>query len=508
MQAPCAAIRTTVLRNIQKVINQLVFGKFFQIRTDTAQQPYKDGGVSHLHVERRMKAEWAMLAAQLANNEPAPWKNIWWYGMRTVYGPLCDDRDLVHTTCQFKLLQSSKEPSQVQQLAIAAWAELEKVPVFLGPPPTTPAGRKRRADALALAQYDGDESPPVTMPIWQEGLRGDTTGATVGRQRLWFNASLVGCSGSHIHTPSHTHDAATIEREAIRWAEEGLLRYADVTQGKKLQGIRSFKNQVPALDPDVYLGIRASIPPQWERAMQDGTSTQWGQDRLPTNLLDDGARADTAATCQQQHIGIRYTATLIQRPVTPLLNLRLKHVYTAMTAAAFTMPRVVDAAQGLAARHSHLFEHIPVAHRTGAIARAVRRIKHPAIPPEFTETAFCVAFSGFPFGPEKGTMCGRLTCPCNSGAPETVGHTFHTCYRSMRLWEYVLSSWRDVTGESKIKPTDGLVVLFGDRSGTWLDEAEQAQFAGLEEPFAVLHKITLHTILQERNREAAPTPPF
>ena len=74
----------------------------------------------------------------------------------------------------------------------------------------------------------------------------------------------------------------------------------------------------------------------------------------------------------------------------------------------------------------------------------------------------------------------------------------------MRLWELVLSSWRDVTGESKIKPTDGLVVLFGDRSGTWLDEAEQAEFAGLEEPFAVIHKITLHTILQERNRDAAP----
>ena len=244
--------------------------------------------------------------------------------------------------------------------------------------------------------------------------------------------------------------------------------------------------------------------------MKDGTAAQWGQDRLPTDLLDDGVRADstnahaTAATRQQQHIGIRYTATLIQRSVTPLLNLRLKHVYTAMTAAAFTMPRVVDAAQGLAARHLHLFEHIPVAHRTGAIARAVRRIKHPALPPEFTETAFCVAFSGFPFGPEKGKMCGRTTCPCDSRAPETVEHTFHTCHRSMRIWELVLSSWRDVTGESKIKPTDGLVVLFGDRSGTWLDEAEQAQFAGLEEPFAVLHKITLHTILQERNRDAAP----
>ena len=37
-----------------------------------------------------MKAEWAMLASQLANNEPAPWKNIWWHGIRDAYGPLCD----------------------------------------------------------------------------------------------------------------------------------------------------------------------------------------------------------------------------------------------------------------------------------------------------------------------------------------------------------------------------------------------------------------------------------
>ena len=55
----------------------------------------------------------------------------------------------------------------------------------------------------------------------------------------------------------------------------------------------------------------------------------------------------------------------------------------------------------------------------------------------------------------------------------------------------------------------GRIVLFGDRSGTWLvngqlDETEQSAFAGLEEPFAVAHKVYLHTILQERNKDAAP----
>ena len=54
-----------------------------------------------------------------------------------------------------------------------------------------------------------------------------------------------------------------------------------------------------------------------------------------------------------------------------------------------------------------------------------------------------------------------------------------------------------------------------DRSGTWWADGRlpwmrrnnlPLPFAGLdrEEPFAVAHKVYLHTILQERNRDAAP----
>ena len=44
----------------------------------------------------------------------------------------------------------------------------------------------------------------------------------------------------------------------------------------------------------------------------------------------------------------------------------------------------------------------------------------------------------------------------------------------------------------------------GDRSAHWLDATEEAEFAGLEEPWAVLHKVTLWTIFEERNKDAAP----
>ena len=81
--------------------------------------------------------------------------------------------------------------------------------------------------------------------------------------------------------------------------------------------------------------------------------------------------------------------------------------------------------------------------------------------------------------------------------------TFRECHRSARLWELALAAWRSATGETKVKTTDR-IVLFGDRSGTWLDESEEAAFAGLEEPFAILHKVTLHVIHTERNKDAAP----
>ena len=53
----------------------------------------------------------------------------------------------------------------------------------------------------------------------------------------------------------------------------------------------------------------------------------------------------------------------------------------------------------------------------------------------------------------------------------------------------------------------GRVALLGDRTGTWLDEAEQAEFAGLETPFAIVHKTTLHVIKEERDKDVARRPP-
>ena len=110
-----------------------------------------------------------------------------------------------------------------------------------------------------------------------------------------------------------------------------------------------------------------------------------------------------------------------------------------------------------------------------------------------TETAFRVLHSGFPFGPNKRHICNRDECPCGGGHAETVQHTFQDCPRSRQLWELVLHQWRTVTGEVKVT-RHGRIVLLGDRRVSWETEADETEWAGLEEPFAIVHKVTLHVL--------------
>ena len=71
----------------------------------------------------------------------------------------------------------------------------------------------------------------------------------------------------------------------------------------------------------------------------------------------------------------------------------------------------------------------------------------------------------------------------------------------MRLWELVLGQWRAVTGEAKVTTRHGRIVLFGDRSAVWDTEAEEAEWAGLEEPWAIVHKATLQVMCLKNGTE-------
>ena len=342
----------------------------------------------------------------------------------------------------------------------------------------------RRQNRIELAKYDG-EPPPVAKPVWKAGLR-ELSGACVGEQRLWFNATLLpdvrsSPACAYVHEPS-TWEA---EKEAVAWSNEGLTRVCDVLDGTNVMGSSAFAARHGHLRQHALIALRCGMAgrcKQWAAALRDGTVVPTDARCLPSGLLDDDS--------PQQQYAVQSARTLVQRAPAPLGKLKMSHIYDAFTAACFTVPRTLDPAAGDAARHAHLFDDIPAwDDRTRAIARAVTCVRCKAVPPEMTETAFRVLHSGFPFGPSKQTLCGRDQCPCGGGHAETVEHTFKDCPRTKRLWELVLCAWRTVTGEKKVT-SHGRIVLLGDRSVSWETEAEQAEWAGLEQPWAIVHKVT------------------
>ena len=255
------------------------------------------------------------------------------------------------------------------------------------------------------------------------------------------------------------------------------------------------------LDSTLIAHIHSNMPPQWHATLRDGSATTWGWQCIPSGLFDG---EDDEGPRQPQY-AVHTPRTLVSRPLVRTTELRVKTAYTALVAADFQMPRSLDPSTGQA-KHADLFADVPDATRPQALARAVKCIKHPAVPPEFCEVAYRVGMDALPYGPSKRSLCGRATCPCGRGVPEVPEHTFQQCPRSARLLDMVLGRWRRVTGETKVVATDGRVALFGDRSSTWTCDAEWSTWAGLEEPFAVIHKVTLNVIHQERNRDAAPHP--
>ena len=179
-----------MLDNIQTVLNTLVFGGYSNVAHSQAQQAFADGGFEHIDIEARMRAEWALHMRELMTPRPAVWKNIWWYHLQQVYGPLCG-ADLPLTRCAFKRMPLHAAPSQVQQLAMEAWGELTLDLTWWGQPPNlSNAGNRRRETARALAMYDG-EDPPQIQFVWQRGAR-KLTGAQASQQRIFWHPPSVG----------------------------------------------------------------------------------------------------------------------------------------------------------------------------------------------------------------------------------------------------------------------------------------------------------------------------
>ncbi len=467
VQVPEQKVRNAIIKRLQALVNSLVFGKYSGAKNCVHQQPVRDGGIGHLDVKARLRANWTGLIMQLCQADAAPWKNIWWHAMRARYGDLATSR-LVFSKCSFHLLRASTSPaSPVCKLAFEGWAELPQL-VPSAPPSPPPAA-------------PGEQQPPPPPPRF--------TGAQVAREHIWFNVWLA---GSHAALRPST---AASEREAVAWAREGLITLGDIMNGTSVIGARRAAELHPRLQTSLCNDIRVAMPKEWRAAILDGTAPTWGAACVPAGLLDDEPAIP-------EHMSIPIPPTLHRREPVPVSELKTRTVYDVTLARVFTLPRTFDAAQGEAARHASLYKDVPPAQLPEAVGRVVNGIRQPAVPSEICQTAYNAVHSAFPFGPNK-PFCGRSTCPCGDGSPETVRHTFHECGRSKQVWEWTLQRWRLLTGEALIK-FDPRVTILGDRTYTWLDDVMQSEYAQLREPWSVIHHSTLHAILLERNRDAAP----
>ena len=312
VQAPFEPARLEVLKRLQTTLNKLVFGSFYNVAVETAMQPSCDAGVGHINITRRLEAGWAHLVTHVMSSELAVWKNIWWFNLRQVYGELCD-LDLPLTTMTYKLLSLRTEPSQVQQLAMASWAKLRLAPADHVAPELSGSGQKRHT----LAQWAGDTIN--TQKVWVSALRDTISGAHVADQRLWFNTCLLfqGHETSRMVAPS-TYDS---EKEAIQWAQSGLIRFKSVLNGTRVIGNSAFRRAHPALDSTLIHEARTNLPVAWQQALQDGTHLQTHppEECLPRGLLDD------SQPHKQQHFAVVFQPTLVDRPIKPVVHLRASH---------------------------------------------------------------------------------------------------------------------------------------------------------------------------------------
>ena len=95
---------------------------------------------------------------------------------------------------------------------------------------------------------------------------------------------------------------------------------------------------------------------------------------VPVDLLTD-IEGDDAS--HRQRVALAAPLTMTQRPDAPIHKLRVRHVYRAMKARDFTIPRVFDPHAGAAARHLHWFANVDAHGRNQTISRAIQKIRHP-----------------------------------------------------------------------------------------------------------------------------------
>ena len=80
--------------------------------------------------------------------------------------------------------------------------------------------------------------------------------------------------------------------------------------------------------------------------VRDRTAASWFDGCLPRDLFEE------TEGYEPQHLAVLRPTTLVSRPPPRVATARVRDIYSAMSAAAFKLPRVFDTNAGHAPRHS------------------------------------------------------------------------------------------------------------------------------------------------------------
>ena len=104
-------------------MDKAVFGKWAFISRKTAHQAKEDGGYGHMHLKKRLQAEWANHVAAMIDGEDS-WMTLWKHQLSEEYGGI-DAEKLLNSTCAFRLMAKRTQGSEVQRRAFAAFGSME-----------------------------------------------------------------------------------------------------------------------------------------------------------------------------------------------------------------------------------------------------------------------------------------------------------------------------------------------------------------------------------------------
>jgi hypothetical protein len=466
------------IEKTQSVFDRALFGEpgnsgtFYFVNRETAYQHPRDGGLGHVHLRSKLRAEWGALALSLAGQHAA-WKDIWIEEMEEVYGSLAT-ADLTRTTCSFELFRGSGRGSEVQRRALDAVGSLP-----------APRGQVRNQEQVKGEwRTKGDTEGPEGDEWDMEELRD---------QRIFFNVWFQG------DTRLSGRSTLEVEREAVQWLKAGAQTIGNLTtQDGRMMSERQFQDRYPSLAIGTYKEILADMPKVWKETLEEGLhpgaeKTGKAKDTRPgnestdpgvkgtegaTEMETEGDAATTpktggeqgakdtekkkGATRKVREAAMGYPGTMgAPRQAQDVTKIGVGGIYDRLVAAMWTVPTTFRV--GGDGTRIWREKGLNIERKEEDMRRVYESVRHPAIPRHMSDQAYkvttCTEYVGARF--HRKMEDPRRWCPrCKQ--EDSVAHKYWRCTEVTKLWGLVGRAWERMSGE-KLNWNDEWVAAWGAR---------------------------------------------